>query len=64
MLWAVHRLHPDRLVWNDAVLERLVASRRLKAMIVAGRRPEDIFASWAAEVDAFRARSAPYLMYR
>ena len=64
MLWAVHRLHADRLVWNDAVLERLTATRRLKAMIVAGRRPDEIFASWAAEADAFRARSAPYRLYR
>lgn len=64
MLWAVHRLHPDRLVWNDAVLERLVATPRLKAMIVAGKRPGEIFASWGAEVDTFRARSAPYRLYR
>jgi uncharacterized protein YbbC (DUF1343 family) len=64
LLWAVHRLHPDRLVWNDAVLERLAATRRLKDMITAGRRPEEIFASWGAEVDAFRERSAPYRLYR
>ena len=64
MVWAVHRLHPERLTWNDAVLDRLAATPRLKAMILAGRRPEEIFASWRAEVDAFRARSAPYLLYR
>lgn len=22
MLWTVHHLHPDRLTWNDAVLDR------------------------------------------
>ncbi|MDF1501400.1 DUF1343 domain-containing protein [Roseisolibacter sp. H3M3-2] len=64
MVWAVHRLHPERLVWNDAVLDRLVATPRLKAMILAGRRPDEIFAAWRGEVDAFRARSAPYLLYR
>lgn len=64
LLWAVHRLHPDRLVWNDAVLERLVATRRLKAMIVGGSRPEAIFESWRAEVNGFGARSAPYRLYR
>ena len=56
MLWAVHRLHPDRLVWNDAVLDRLVATPRLKAMLLAGKEPREIFASWSAEVDAFRRR--------
>jgi uncharacterized protein YbbC (DUF1343 family) len=64
MLWAVHRLHPDRLVWNDAVLDRLAATTRLKAMIVGGKSPADIFASWGAEVDAFRARSVDYRLYR
>jgi uncharacterized protein YbbC (DUF1343 family) len=63
MLWAVHHLHPDRLVWNDAVLDRLVATDRLKALIVGGKRPEEIFAAWGAEVEAFRRRSAPYHLY-
>ena len=64
MLWAVHRLHPDRVVWNDAVLDRLVATPRLKAMILAGKQPAEIFAAWRAEVDAFGARSAKYRIYR
>lgn len=64
MLWAVNRLHPDRLVWNDAVLDRLAATTRLKTMIVGGKAPAEIFASWTAEVDAFRARSAGYRLYR
>jgi uncharacterized protein YbbC (DUF1343 family) len=64
MLWAVHRLHPDRLIWNDAVMDRLTATPRLKTMILEGKRPDEIFASWRAEVEAFRSRSAPYLLYR
>ena len=63
MLWAVNQLHPERLVWNDAVLERLTATKRLKTMILDGKRPEEIFASWRAELDTFQARSAPYRMY-
>jgi uncharacterized protein YbbC (DUF1343 family) len=63
LLWAVHRLHPDRLVWNHAVLDRLAATPRLEAMLRAGAEPAEIFASWRSEVDAFRARSEPYLLY-
>ncbi len=63
LLWAVNRLHADELVWNDAALDRLVATPRLKEMLLAGAEPADIFASWQAEVEAFRARSAPYLLY-
>ena len=63
MLWAVHQLHPDRMVWNDAVLDRLTATPRLKEMILAGKRPDEIVASWRAEVEAFERRRAPYLLY-
>lgn len=64
LLWAVHALHRDRLVWNDASLDRLVATPRLKAMLQAGKSPAEIFASWEPEVAAFRATSAKYLLYR
>lgn len=63
MLWAVYQLHPDRIVWNDAVLDRLTATPRLKQMILAGKRPDEIVASWRAEVEAFERRRAPYLLY-
>jgi uncharacterized protein YbbC (DUF1343 family) len=63
MVWAVHHLHSDRLVWNDAVLGRLTATDRVKRMIVGGARPDEIAAAWEPEVRAFRHRSAPYLLY-
>lgn len=64
MLWAVHRLHAAQLVWNEAVLDRLVATPRLRAMLVAGRTPAEIFASWQGEVTAFERQREPYLLYR
>jgi uncharacterized protein YbbC (DUF1343 family) len=64
LLWAVHRLHADRLVWNDAALDRLVATPRLKSMLQAGATPTEIFQSWDAEVAAFRSVRERYLMYR
>jgi uncharacterized protein YbbC (DUF1343 family) len=64
MLWAVHRLHPEKLVWNDAVLDRLAATTRLKSMIVGGKQPQEIFAAWRGEVETFRTRATPYLLYR
>ena len=64
MLWAVHKLHPDKLVWNDAALDRLTATKRLKSMLLTGRTPDEIFAAWDAEVDGFRTRRAGYLLYQ
>lgn len=63
MLWAVQSLHPEKIVWNDAVLDRLTATPRLKAMLLAGKTPKDIADAWAAEVSAFEKRRAPYLLY-
>jgi len=62
-VWAVHKLHPDKVQWNDAVLERLAATRRLKSMILAGRTPAEIFASWQDELASFAAASARYRIY-
>jgi uncharacterized protein YbbC (DUF1343 family) len=63
LLWAVHKLHPDKLVWNDNALDRLTATPRLKHMIVSGSTPEQIFAAWQGEVDAFTSRRARHLLY-
>lgn len=63
LVWAVHQLHPERLVWNDAVLERLTSTPRLKALLLAGKTPAEIFASWREELEVFGARSAKYLLY-
>lgn len=64
LLWAVHVLHRDRLVWNEATLDRLVATPRLKAMLEGGASPAEIFASWQGEVAAFGALREKYLLYR
>jgi aminoglycoside phosphotransferase family enzyme len=63
MLWAVHALHADTLVWNDAVLDRLAATPRLKQMIVAGATPSQIFAAWAPELAHFHTRADRYRLY-
>jgi uncharacterized protein YbbC (DUF1343 family) len=63
MLWAVHALHAEKLVWNDAVLDRLAATPRLKQMITSGATPSQIFAAWGPEVAQFRARADRYRLY-
>jgi uncharacterized protein YbbC (DUF1343 family) len=63
MLWAVHALHRDQLVWNEATLDRLAATPRLKQMLEAGRTPAEIFSAWEKELKHFRAISAPYHLY-
>ena len=64
LLWAVHAVHRDQMVWNDAVLDRLVATPRLKQMLEAGRTPAEIFAAWEPERRQFEMRSPRYRLYR
>ena len=63
ILWVVNKLHPDKLVWNDAALDRLAATPRLKSMIVNGSTPGEIYAAWAGELAAFEAKRKSYLLY-
>lgn len=62
-LWAIHKLHPEKLEWNDEVLDRLIGTRRLKTMILKGSHPSDIFASWKKELAEFKKTSQMYLIY-
>lgn len=62
-LWAIHKLHPEKLKWNDEVLDRLTGTRRLKTMILNGSQPDEIFASWEIELAEFKKTSQKYLIY-
>jgi uncharacterized protein YbbC (DUF1343 family) len=44
-------------------MQRLAGTQRLKEMIEQRRDPEEIIASWQEDVDAFRERRVPYLIY-
>lgn len=57
-------VHREQLVWNDAVLDRLVATPRLKQMLDAGRTPPEIFVAWDGELQRFTAVRVRYQMYR
>ena len=64
LVWAFQKLHADKLVWDENVIERLTATKRFMKMIRAGKRPEEIFESWRDEVDQFKDMSNKYLLYR
>jgi uncharacterized protein YbbC (DUF1343 family) len=64
ILWAVNKLHPDKIVWNESALDRLTATPRLKSMIVGGSTPPEIFAAWSGEVAAFVSKRESYLLYK
>jgi uncharacterized protein YbbC (DUF1343 family) len=64
LVWIIHELHADKMVWDENVIERLTATKRFMKMIRAGKRPEEIFESWRDEVDQFKDMSGKYLIYQ
>ena len=63
MLWAIHKLHPDKMEWDQKTMNRLVATRRLENMIHGGAHPVYIFALWERELTKFKEMSQVYLLY-
>jgi uncharacterized protein YbbC (DUF1343 family) len=66
LLHAFYHAAPSRergRFFNADWLAKLSGTDRLRRMLVAGARPEAIVAAWAEDVEAFRARRTPYLLY-
>jgi uncharacterized protein YbbC (DUF1343 family) len=63
LLWAIHSLHSDSLVLREQTLVRLTGTDRLISLIQNGYTPAQIYASWDAELQVFKALRSKYLIY-
>lgn len=63
LLWAIHTLHSDSLVLNAQTLVRLTGTDRLISFIEQGYTPAQIYDSWSAELNSFKAVRSTYLIY-
>jgi uncharacterized protein YbbC (DUF1343 family) len=61
LLCALQRLYPGVFELESAL--NMVGSRSVLRAIADGRPPESIAASWHSQLDEFRRRSGPYLLY-
>jgi uncharacterized protein YbbC (DUF1343 family) len=61
ILCALHRLHPGRFEIDRAL--GLVGSRAALQAIKEGLDPHAIVSSWQPQLDEFRERRKPYLLY-
>jgi len=64
LLWAVHQVHADRLVFNDAGFDRLAGSSAWRLAVQAGRPGDDVWRSWQPGLERFAQERARYLLYR
>ena len=63
MVWAIYKLHPDEMIWDETIMNRLVATRRLENMIHDEAYPKEIFSLWEQELTEFKEMSRAYLLY-
>jgi hypothetical protein len=67
MVAAVFRRHPERFAWLPHHFDRLIGSDRPRVTITEnGGDPAShapLFAAWEADVAAFRAMRARFLLY-
>ena len=60
----IQRLHGDRLTWRESHFDRLAGTRALRTQILAGASADEIFGSWAAQIENFERTRARYLLYQ
>ena len=63
MIDLIRRLHPDQFQWTDSTIERHGGTARLRQAIESGTLPE-LLREWERDQATFRAKRAPYLIYR
>jgi uncharacterized protein YbbC (DUF1343 family) len=61
---ALAPLHPAQLDAKTlALMDRMIGTAAIPAALAAGGAPEAIIASWAGDVETWRKRRAPFLLY-
>jgi uncharacterized protein YbbC (DUF1343 family) len=63
LLSAVRTLQPGQFAWLQAHFDRLAGGPSLRQSVDAGRDPASIVRSWGPELNRFRERRRPYLLY-
>jgi uncharacterized protein YbbC (DUF1343 family) len=63
LLSAIRTAHPDRFGWIPAHFDRLAGTASLRAAVESGALPGEIVRSWQPDLERFRSRRRPALIY-
>ncbi|HUI31920.1 MAG TPA: DUF1343 domain-containing protein [Candidatus Acidoferrales bacterium] len=63
LVWAINKLYPDELKFNDADFDRLCGTKDVRLGILAGKTPEEIFEGWSKGLKRFQDTREKYLLY-
>jgi uncharacterized protein YbbC (DUF1343 family) len=59
----IRALHRDSLGFREQHFDRLAGTERVRLDVLRGAPLAEVTATWNAQLDAFRARRRPYLLY-
>jgi uncharacterized protein YbbC (DUF1343 family) len=63
LLSVIRRVHPDRFGWIPKHFDRLAGGSVLREQIERGVSPDDVVSGWRSQLDHFRDRRNPLLLY-
>jgi uncharacterized protein YbbC (DUF1343 family) len=63
LLSVIRAAHPDRFGWIPAHFDRLAGTASLRAAVESGAPPGEIVRSWQQDLERFRSRRRPALIY-
>jgi uncharacterized protein YbbC (DUF1343 family) len=63
LLREVLNLHPTEFQFHDTTFDRLAGNSWVRTMLLETRAPEAVAERWSKDLEEFRKRRAPYLLY-
>ncbi len=63
LVYALHKLYPEKLKFRDAGFDRLSGDSEVRKDILAGKTPDEIFAKWQPKLNKFLNIREKYLLY-
>jgi len=63
LLYAIHKIHPKEFSFKDSRFDKLAGDKKLREMILAGKKPDEIFKEWQKELEDFNQIRNKYLLY-
>lgn len=63
IVWAIHRLYPDSLVFRESGFDRLMGTPVPRQMILEGKTVPEIVSTWKEDLEVFKKQRRKGLLY-
>ncbi len=63
LLYALHKLYPERFKFNTAVFDKLMGESHTREMLLMNKTPDEIINSWETGLNKFLKIRTKYLLY-